>query len=270
MDIRYIAGLFDGEGSVGIYPTGNGKRAEAPSSTTVYWTVNLSIAGTHRPMIDEVVKHIHGATFIGDTRLADQVAPNGKRYAQGHHRPSFKAQLRRKTHVEVFLRAIRPFLWEKAEQVDIVLRWIAGELDGEAASTMCKAAKRFKFDNPGAVTVRKRWTDHGVGSPNARFTAEQAENIRTRVVAGERPGTIAKELGVSNTQVWRLVRGGTYKNCGGATTHTATTRRVLTTEQAHTIRTRFAAGEQQAALAREYGVSTTTMNRIALGRSYAT
>lgn len=59
MDIRYIAGLFDGEGSVGIYRTNNNKHlvsgGAAPSSRKTCWSASLCIAGTYIPMIEEVL-----------------------------------------------------------------------------------------------------------------------------------------------------------------------------------------------------------------------
>lgn len=214
MDDKYIAGLFDGEGSVGIYRITNGKRLAsgkiAPSAEIVYWTARLSISGTYRPMIEEVAKYMPGASFIGDIRKKDHKTP-GKTYSQGQCRPGFKAQIQCRAQVVAFLKRIRPYLWEKAEQVDIVLKWANGELDGETASNMCKEAKRFKFEAEGIKTVKKVRQDSGAGAYQSKLTQEQVDDIRKRAAEGERQVDLAEEYGVNRQMINKVVHGKTYK-----------------------------------------------------------
>jgi len=267
MDIRYIAGLFDGEGSVGIYRTNNNKRLvsgrAAPSSQKTYWSASLCIAGTYRPMIEELLKHVPGATFVGDHRSVVKRTPT-KVYTQGHCRPSFKVQVQRRERVATFLRRVRPYLWEKADQVDIVLRWADGKLDGATASRMCKKAKRFTFAKrePIPPSQRKR-RPSGTESHAAEFTARQIKTIRRRFANGERAPELASEYRVDGSTIGRIARGITYKREGGAISTERKSRRVFSDEEAREIRKRIASGERQNALAKEYGVGTATLNRYA-------
>jgi hypothetical protein len=46
----YIAGLFDGEGSIGIYAVGNGKI----NYNKTFWSIKIGIVGTYKPMIKAI------------------------------------------------------------------------------------------------------------------------------------------------------------------------------------------------------------------------
>lgn len=275
MDIRYIAGLFDGEGSVGIYRTSNNKRraagGAAPSARKTYWSVSLCIAGTYRPMIEALVKHMPGATLVGDQRSVARRTPT-KVYAQGHCRPSFKAQMGRRDQVGLFLRRLRPYLWEKAKQADIVLRWIDGDLDGSTASRMCKRAKRFKFRNMDRISAKSRkQPPSGSEAHMAKLTGVQVRDIRRRFAAGESQNELAVAYGTNRTMIFKVVHGETYKHEGGVLLHGRVRMRRLSESQIRSVRQRVAKGAQQAALAREFGVGTSTINRIVLRRGcYAT
>lgn len=59
MDIRYLAGLIDGEGSVGMFSTGKGKHA---------FTIEIKMTQEH--VIDLLVRH------FGGTKTA-RPQPNG-------------------------------------------------------------------------------------------------------------------------------------------------------------------------------------------------
>jgi transposase-like protein len=214
-------------------------------------------------MIEEVVKHVPGATFVGDQRSVAKRTPT-KVYARGHCRPSFKMQVNRRANVVAFLRRVRPYLWEKVKQADIVLRWADGELDGATASQMCKKAKRFTFAERGPIpAAQRKRRPSGTESHAAAFTARQIRTIRRRFANGERASELASEYGVGSSNIGLIARGVTYKREGGTISAERRSRRVFSDEEAREVRKRLASGERQNALAKEYGVGTATLNRYA-------
>jgi hypothetical protein len=211
MEDAYIAGLFDGEGSVGIYRTTNGKRlaagGAAPSAGKKYWSTALSISGTHRPMLEEVCRHVPGATFFHDNRRRDTVTPT-RVYVNGTTRALYKVQLAKRSCVGAFLRRIRPYLWEKAEQADIVLQFLDDEIDGSVASELCRKAKHFKFEPGGAKPQEQSDKEP---SANASLTFADAQMIRTLVTAGQRQNVVARDMGINAGIVSSIVSGKTYR-----------------------------------------------------------
>jgi len=197
MEDAYIAGLFDGEGSVGIY------RVRLVGHKA-YWAVQVSVSGTHRPMIEAVHAAIPGSRLQGDFRTADQRTPT-KVYSVGHRRPIFRMQLCRQVEARMFLCRIRPYLIEKAEQVDIALAWLDGRLPGAVAERRCRKAKQFKFRN--LKSAPSMTCGPKVG---AKLTLTEAVDIRKRVTAGERQIDLAREYEVSSGIVHHIVVGNTY------------------------------------------------------------
>ena len=101
--IAYIAGIFDGEGTVGIYTT----QGTAPSPV-------LAVAGGHLPMLSAIRDHFgFGSVFLyGQTQYDDGVhrAPQTGRW-----------QVRTWEGAVAVLSELRPYLMEKAEQADVFL-----------------------------------------------------------------------------------------------------------------------------------------------------
>ena len=51
----YFAGIFDGEGTVGVYAGGN--NSLTPSGNKTYWSVKLVVCGVYKPTIDAIWNH---------------------------------------------------------------------------------------------------------------------------------------------------------------------------------------------------------------------
>lgn len=212
MEDAYIAGLFDGEGSVGIYRASNGRSTE--SGSKIYWGCRLAIAGSHRPMIEELHKHIPGSTMIEDKRKVDKVAPNGKRYALGQARPVFKVQLAHKKLILEFLERIRPYLWEKAEQVAIAMAYCRGALNGEKASEQCKAAKKFSFDVTDLPERESAPCNKGEDNPMSKLSESDVRQIKLRLKNGKRgiKAQLAREYRVSKTTILKIDQGKNWSH----------------------------------------------------------
>lgn len=101
--IAYIAGIFDGEGTVGIYST----QGTAPSPV-------LAVAGGHLPMLEAIHDHFG----FGSVFLYDQT-----QYNDGVHRApqTGRWQVRTWEGAVTVLTELRPYLMEKAEQADVFL-----------------------------------------------------------------------------------------------------------------------------------------------------
>ncbi len=138
MDDAYVAGLFDGEGSVGIYRSGGSRGS--------WYSARLSIVGVHRPMIEAVYQHIGMGLFTTQKRQSLQRTPRGD-YGDGARlcKQGWRWMVTSRSEAEAVLRRLLPYLHEKREQVEVVLEFLVGRLSGKEAETRCKAAKRFNF-----------------------------------------------------------------------------------------------------------------------------
>jgi hypothetical protein len=102
MELPYIAGLFDGEGSVSI---------TKPSERSDRYRVIVQIAMTHKPTVDAVQ-----AEFGGRVQTVKQSVYNS------NARDRYDWRLQDSAAVE-FLRSIRPWLVTKATAADIAVRF---------------------------------------------------------------------------------------------------------------------------------------------------
>ena len=98
--LNYIGGLFDGEGSCGVYPIKGGKAK--------HWIVSCTISMTSRLGIDCVAECFGGNVHL--YRHDDNPL----------HQPTFHWGLT-STHAIGFLRTIHPYLRVKYEQVTLTL-----------------------------------------------------------------------------------------------------------------------------------------------------
>jgi len=104
LEPAYVAGLFDGEGTVGIYCAGeNGE----------YFSVKLQIAGTYKPMLAAVHEHFGGiGSVYAQKRQALSRTPRGA-FDTRRGRQCWKWVVSNRPEVGFVLRAIRPWLIER-------------------------------------------------------------------------------------------------------------------------------------------------------------
>lgn len=205
MEIAYIAGLFDGEGSVGIYRSTNGK------SDKIYYSVKLSIVGTHKPMIEAVYNYFNIGLFTTQKRQAVQKTPSGPVLGK----QGWRWSVTDRNGVKHVLESIRPFLIEKADQVDIALKYLNGEYDGEDASMLCKEAKKFEFaadDFSGYQSRKNSGNNAGELNGAAKLTKQNVADIRKMHSNGHTATEIAKIYGVSKTTTSRIINNITWAN----------------------------------------------------------
>ena len=138
MDIAYIAGITDGEGSIGIY------EVKSKEGRPKGWSVKFTITGAHKPMIESLYNHYKFGNFTTQKRQATIKNPHTgadlKNIKQG-----WKWQVSRREEITKILEDIRPYLIEKADQADVMLAYCRGEMDGQTASDRCKELKKFNF-----------------------------------------------------------------------------------------------------------------------------
>lgn len=102
-ELAYLAGLMDGEGSVGLY-------VRTPKNSDRHSVVlRVSIGNTSKPMIDWLIN----TTKVGSVRA--------KSWDKLTRRQAWVWSVCSKQAVEL-LRSIRPWMITKAPQVDIVLK----------------------------------------------------------------------------------------------------------------------------------------------------
>lgn len=110
----------------------------------------------------------------------------------------------------------------------------------------------------------------GEDSPKAKFTAEQIIEIRELASTGKyRANDLAKIMGVTNATIVNIVKGISWKNTGGPISnnfskgpkrHIDTGK--LTKAIISEIRDRYVPYKNAADLAKEFGVSVSTINKI--------
>lgn len=205
METAYAAGVFDGEGSVGIYRVSNGK------SDKVYYAVRLAVVGTHRPMIAALREHFNVGLFTTQKRQAIQHTPNGSVF--GKQGWLWAVQSRAET--QSVLEQILPHLIEKKVQAEIALAFCRGEISGEVAEHSCKAAKKFSFpieDFEEYASRRNTGQLAGSKNPAATTSEETAVEIKRRLALGHRGVDIARELGVTKGVVSRINTGKAWSH----------------------------------------------------------
>lgn len=169
-DNAYFAGLFDGEGTIGVY--GNGSR---PSGKRDYWMCRLSIVGIYRPSIVEA--HARwGGGFGKQKRQALQRTPAGH-YDPKLCRQGWRWTLTHRHKIHAFLTDVLPYLREKRQQVEVALAFCEGKIDGDVASEILRQAKKFEFDGEEVHAVGGKAGD--MNSQSARYRYPGAPNAST-------------------------------------------------------------------------------------------
>ncbi len=209
----YFAGLFDGEGSVGIYCVSNGKG----SNEKKFYAIKLAIVGTHRPMITKAFNNYGVGNISTQKRQTLSVTPKGNyRVEDATDNIKICKQgwvwfVTSKSEVKSVLLRLLPYLNEKKLQAEICLKFVTGELDGETASNLCKEAKKFNFPNEGFVQGPRRSGGLlGEDNPTAKLTIASATSIRQEHVAGAKVKDLADKWEVSRDTIYRVIRNERY------------------------------------------------------------
>jgi hypothetical protein len=130
------------------------------------------------------------------------------------------------------------------------------------------ATQRQQLSNFRGTPVR------GEGCWNAKITADDVAEIRRRYAAGEGQPSIADEYGMTPGTIGAIVAGKTWRHVGGPVTVPHGSRgethpnAKLTWSSVASIRGRAAAGETQAALAEEFGVSGAAISSVLRGKTW--
>lgn len=128
MDIRYIAGLFDGEGTLGVYANSGGGGTRR----------GVSLTNTYHPILITLQQRFGGGIYP-------------QRAATLEHKATYQWDLQTKKGIEAFLRAVLPHLIIKRAQAQIMLAELTGSLDTTRAALNLKQQKRLRFQvAPGA------------------------------------------------------------------------------------------------------------------------
>jgi len=191
---EYFAGLFDGEGTIGIYSVH--KRN---------WYARLALVGTHKPMIEECQKFFKVGSVRTQKRQVTHKTPT-KEYV--YCKQGWRWLVTNKKDIKDILEKIAPFLIEKKEQAEIVLAYLNNEIYGEDASLACKTAKKFTFPLEGEEPPPN--TTKGKSPYNAKLTWEQAEAVREEYKNGVKKADLAIKYKISKTNIGRLIAGNIY------------------------------------------------------------
>ena len=105
-DACWLAGVVDGEGTIGIY-----RQKRPGNKMEVRYFANLEVVGTHRGFIEKIAEMIGVSVCV-----KDQMKRNPK------HKPSFGARAQRR-FVPRVAKAILPYLVIKKEQAELVLEF---------------------------------------------------------------------------------------------------------------------------------------------------
>ena len=125
MSVEYVAGFFDGEGSVGVY-----SRSRSPGR----YYASFGIAGNYHPGMVALCKALPGAKLY-------------ERKVKPTHRGAYALRIYKAADISAALEWIHPHLWEKRAQASIVLDFLHGRVDGACANALCSKLKKISFEN---------------------------------------------------------------------------------------------------------------------------
>jgi Mor family transcriptional regulator len=135
----------------------------------------------------------------------------------------------------------------------------------------CNVAHLFLGTNADntADAVSKGRHVHGESSGVAKFSETEVLDIRSRRQAGETYRAIAERYGASIAAIYSIAHGVTWGHVGEPVDHSLLHQNTMLTSQGvRDIRRRYAAGETQADLAREYGVSPSNMYAVVNNKTW--
>jgi plasmid maintenance system antidote protein VapI len=163
--------------------------------------------------------------------------------------------------------------WEKI--AEIRQRYRDGERQKDLAAEFGVTSSLIGHIIHGRVWVTGRASDdchdgtgqHGERNPQAWLTWDIVREIRSRYRAGEQQKALAAEFEVTPAAITAVIRGRTWADA--SYTPPPDGRIKLTQEIADECRVRYANGETQAALAREFGVTDVMVSLIVRGKAWA-
>ena len=128
MTIEYLAGFFDGEGSIGIYwSNGSSDTRYKSGHKNGSWIRSVSVVNTYRPILETFQSHFGGR--IG------QIIKDPK------YKPCFQWQIGSKFGIKTCLDELKPHLIEKREQAKLMLLACEGLMNEEDAAKQLKELK---------------------------------------------------------------------------------------------------------------------------------
>ena len=192
--LAYFAGLFDGEGTVGVYATSNGKNDK------VYWSAKVAVTCTYRPAVEDFSRVFQVGQLSSDKRTKNHLGA----------KPLWRWQITNKADIAYFLSSVLPFLREKREQAEIVIAYCGGRIDGEEVANKLKHIKSIVFPHDIGEGERRVFGNNSEDGSCARTTYSVAEEIRARVRAGEKQCSLVKEYGFSQSMVSKIIMNKTY------------------------------------------------------------
>lgn len=110
MDIAYLAGVFDGEGSVGMYRR---SKFNAKHKSPI-WSCHISIANTDFRLLSWLSANVP----YGHARVKPR---------KGNRKIQWEWSIRSRKTISEFLLTVRPFLTVKADQADLLLSLLGAE-----------------------------------------------------------------------------------------------------------------------------------------------
>lgn len=195
---EYFAGLFDGEGTIGIYAAGDS------------WSLRIALVGTYRPMIESAYNHFKVGSFRTSKRQAKTTGTPRGDIEVSLCKQGWRWSVTSRIGCKEVLTRLRPWLQEKGCQADTAIQFLNGEISGVCASKALKDQKKFEFHAIEGEHISDHNNKAGELNGSARTTYATAEIIRGRVKNGECQADIARELKMSKTMVNRIVLGKTY------------------------------------------------------------
>jgi len=218
MSDAYFAGLFDGEGSIGIYRTSNGKGTNEKK----FYTVKFAIVGTYLPMIRAAYDYFGEGLFTTQKRQKLIQTPRGTYSLTGEStsrlcKQGWKWAITDKRGIKNVLERIVPFLIEKRKQVEVVLDYLNDKLDGETALQLCKEAKGFDFPVGDFEEYKSPRMENKRGERNssAKLTNDQVKEIRDGYNQERSTRAYAKEMAIkynmSVSGMEKVIIGTSYR-----------------------------------------------------------
>lgn len=126
---RYLAGYFDGEGCIGIYRNSGSADARYRSGKRpIGWVRSVAVNACHKPILDALASRFGG-------KVRRQRAKTG-------NKTLWTWAIGSRTAIEVFLSVVRPHLWEKQAQAELMLMELRGAVETEVAEAELKVLKR--------------------------------------------------------------------------------------------------------------------------------
>lgn len=203
---EYYAGLFDGEGSIGVYACGNGRK-----NLDTYWSPKIAVCGCYKSMIENLYKFYRVGNFSTQKRQAISSCPSGK-FDSKLGKQGWKWYVSKRCDIKFVLTQILPFLEEKKEQALIMISFLNDEILGEKANQKLTELKQINFPADGFETNKITIGNSSESNSKAKLNFITAQLVRARFQNGETQISLAKELDATPTIINRIVLGLTYKN----------------------------------------------------------